>query len=205
MFCPNCGKQLPDDAKFCGGCGNRMEAPKQAPAAPAAPTAPAAPKAAPSLSVDGLKSRSLFIFGSLATALIALFFLFGKQIKAKVELWGFTETEKFSMFMDHNFWLVLFILLFVAAIAVALLPLITGGKWKLWNQIPVAAVSALAVLFLLIVTIAAKVEMNKYGFGSSAKVGFSFGGVLFLLLNFGTIALSVLSFLKDMKDGMKFI
>lgn len=202
MFCPNCGKQLPDDAKFCGGCGNRLEAPQQAPAAPAAP---AAPKAAPSLAVDGLKGRSLFFFGSLATALITLFFLFGKQIRAKVEFWGMSETEKFSMFMDHNFWKVLFILLFLAAIVVALLPLITGGKWKLWNQIPVAAVSALSVLWLVIVTIAAKVEMNKYGYGSMAKVGLSFGGVLFLLLNFGTIALSVLSFLKDMKDGMKFI
>ena len=28
------------------------------------------------------------------------------------------------------------------AIVVALLPLITGGKWKLWNQIPAAGVSA---------------------------------------------------------------
>jgi predicted nucleic acid-binding Zn ribbon protein len=22
MFCPNCGKQMPDDARFCDGCGN---------------------------------------------------------------------------------------------------------------------------------------------------------------------------------------
>lgn len=24
MFCPNCGTQLPDDAKFCGACGSRI-------------------------------------------------------------------------------------------------------------------------------------------------------------------------------------
>jgi hypothetical protein len=65
------------------------------------------------------------------------------------------------MFMDHNFWKVLFILLFLAAIVVALLPLITGGKWKLWNQIPAAAVSALSVLWLLIVFVAASVSLIK--------------------------------------------
>lgn len=25
MFCNNCGNKLPDDAKFCGGCGTRFE------------------------------------------------------------------------------------------------------------------------------------------------------------------------------------
>ena len=41
MFCKNCGKQLPDDAKFCGNCGTPVTA-------PAAPWTPApAPAAAP--------------------------------------------------------------------------------------------------------------------------------------------------------------
>jgi uncharacterized membrane protein YvbJ len=26
MFCLNCGKELPDDAKFCSGCGKQIEA-----------------------------------------------------------------------------------------------------------------------------------------------------------------------------------
>ena len=24
MYCINCGKELPDDAKFCPGCGNKI-------------------------------------------------------------------------------------------------------------------------------------------------------------------------------------
>ncbi len=24
MFCPNCGKQLPDDSRFCGSCGSKI-------------------------------------------------------------------------------------------------------------------------------------------------------------------------------------
>ena len=26
MFCPNCGSKLPDDARFCGSCGTRLQA-----------------------------------------------------------------------------------------------------------------------------------------------------------------------------------
>lgn len=39
MFCPNCGKEIPDGAAFCGECGTSLAAP----AAEAAPEAPAAP------------------------------------------------------------------------------------------------------------------------------------------------------------------
>lgn len=35
MFCPNCGKSLPDNAKFCSGCGLKMEFSDPAAAAPA--------------------------------------------------------------------------------------------------------------------------------------------------------------------------
>jgi len=208
MFCPNCGRQMPEGARFCAGCGAQIEAPKTVPAwkGPGISGGNVTKTNHPNGRLDELKNRNLFFFGSLVTLFVAMLFLFGKQIRAKVSLWGFTEIETFSMFMDHNFWKVLFILLYLGAIAVALLPLVIGGKWKLWNQIPAAGVSGLGVLWLLIVLIAAKVELSNQGFGSGmAKIGFSFGGVVFLLLNFGTIALSALSFLKDMKDGMKFL
>ena len=45
MFCENCGKNLPDGAKFCNGCGAKTEAvqpayPAAAEPAPARPVAP---------------------------------------------------------------------------------------------------------------------------------------------------------------------
>ena len=34
MFCPNCGRELPDDAKFCGSCGANLNARPQGSAQP---------------------------------------------------------------------------------------------------------------------------------------------------------------------------
>lgn len=31
MFCPKCGKQIPEGARFCGGCGNPVQPPAQMP------------------------------------------------------------------------------------------------------------------------------------------------------------------------------
>ena len=46
MFCENCGKNLPDGAKFCNGCGAKTEAVQPAYAAAAEP-APAPPAYTP--------------------------------------------------------------------------------------------------------------------------------------------------------------
>ena len=54
MFCPNCGKNLPDNSAFCDGCGTRLGA-APAPVQPAAPVyaAPVAP-AQPNPTLDNL-------------------------------------------------------------------------------------------------------------------------------------------------------
>ena len=45
MFCPNCGKSLPSESKFCPSCGNATNA--ATPGASAAPAAPSFTAAAP--------------------------------------------------------------------------------------------------------------------------------------------------------------
>ncbi len=42
MFCPTCGSRIPDDARFCGVCGVKINRPGAAPVPPAQP-APAQP------------------------------------------------------------------------------------------------------------------------------------------------------------------
>ncbi len=39
MFCKNCGRELPDSAKFCGACGARVSVPAAA-GGPASPKPP---------------------------------------------------------------------------------------------------------------------------------------------------------------------
>lgn len=214
MFCPHCGKQIPDDARFCGGCGAQVGAPKKAPVVNKPPVAPkiSVPKiSVPNITLPGgrmeeLKTRSLFFFGSLLTMFLSIFFTLGMHLEAKATLWGITETERTSAFLDVPVLKVLSIILFVAGIVLALLPLIIGGKWKLWNQIPAVGAAGLNTLWLLFVLIASKLAARNSGYGSNlVKVHLTFGGVMFLLLNVATIALSVMSFLKDSKNGMKFL
>lgn len=40
MFCPKCGRQNPDGAKFCGGCGGNMPAMQAQPVQTPPPVAP---------------------------------------------------------------------------------------------------------------------------------------------------------------------
>jgi hypothetical protein len=40
MFCENCGNKLPDGAKFCGGCGAKVEPAQAAPQRPVQPPPP---------------------------------------------------------------------------------------------------------------------------------------------------------------------
>ena len=55
MFCPNCGKQLNDNAKFCTGCGTPLQA---APVVAPQPAPVVAPQPTPSPAPDKAKSNS---------------------------------------------------------------------------------------------------------------------------------------------------
>ena len=63
MFCPECGRPLPDaDTKFCPNCGSRVEIPEQP---VAAQTEPAAPKRSGICTAALLLGVGTFVFGTL--------------------------------------------------------------------------------------------------------------------------------------------
>ena len=103
MFCPNCGKQIPDDSKFCVGCGSSVaQAPESTPAqtAPqpayqpvnsyaAQPSYPEADIPATNITVEKKKSKKPLLITLGALLLVAvlgvgawlLFFRGGKSDK----------------------------------------------------------------------------------------------------------------------------
>lgn len=62
MICSNCGKELPDTAKFCGGCGQSFqESPAPAQAAEPAPAEQQATDVANGSKSDGATSAGSFV------------------------------------------------------------------------------------------------------------------------------------------------
>ncbi|QIK66480.1 FHA domain-containing protein [Nocardioides sp. HDW12B] len=68
-FCTACGRQNPDDARFCSQCGTRIAAPAPsspapAPAAPAGPAGPAAPAGSETGEVRRVEATDTMTFRS---------------------------------------------------------------------------------------------------------------------------------------------
>lgn len=61
MFCKNCGREIPEGARFCSGCGTPVSRPDTAPAAPepdeAEPVVPVAEEAAPAAPQESEEPR----------------------------------------------------------------------------------------------------------------------------------------------------
>ena len=78
MFCKNCGKELPDSAKFCSGCGQSIVAaqPQQTPVQPYA-SAPITPQQAPKKKKTGLIIGIIVAVVVLIGAVIGALFGFG--------------------------------------------------------------------------------------------------------------------------------
>ena len=47
MFCKNCGREIPENARFCGGCGTPVSRPEEIPVQPESPAEPIVPPAEP--------------------------------------------------------------------------------------------------------------------------------------------------------------
>lgn len=81
MFCPKCGHQNPDGAKFCAGCGSpfaqRIATPTPAQAAPAAHAKPSGfPKPNLNVSTGFAPAIDIFGIGAAIAAVVALVFMF---------------------------------------------------------------------------------------------------------------------------------
>lgn len=95
MICPNCGKELADNALFCTGCGTRMEAK----AAPAPAPAPAVSMVDFTAKLKNVLGSGLFLAIAILSTLAAMMFVFANILATltAIAMWTIyiaAKTEK---------------------------------------------------------------------------------------------------------------
>lgn len=109
MFCPKCGKENPDGAKFCTGCGYQFpaaqtttgsaQAPQPAPSMPAVPPTPQAPSippvmaSAPAPAAAGLTAQTRRIILVALASVILVIACFVPVFKANGDLYDLSNTS----------------------------------------------------------------------------------------------------------------
>ena len=96
MFCPNCGSKLPDDARFCGSCGTRLQADQPSPKpVPVTPKPTPAPKPQKEKKKGGKKvlivTVSILLVLETAAVLAWKLFFAKETVYLLVESTGYTE------------------------------------------------------------------------------------------------------------------
>lgn len=200
-FCGNCGAQMDDAARVCGQCGTPfMEAATQRPVNPV-PGASPRPNGVPAggiptpgapanaLGSSGAASNQVILYylGAVVLNILMIIFWFVKTIVGKGSVWGFTSSESFSLNglcaeEDLTGVTAVYIILFLAATALLVLPVLTNKTDKrFWVILPMI-VCVLALLLFLVVFFAVKAEAKNEYYGI-VNISLTFGGVLYVLFD----------------------
>lgn len=209
MFCPKCGSQLADDAKFCGNCGAQIQAPAAgAPATGAAPTPGPAPAPGPvpgpapnpspinvgggsSLSHIASSNAALFRTVKLVAGAIMLisFFLPLYGIMGMVNVSAMQMTFGITVMGSHLDGEFMNILFLVPGILCLVGPL--ALKEKQGNILNIIG-GAAAILLVFLISGQANAEMGGY-----VSVNFELGAWLYILTGIVSIAVGVLDFVSS--------
>lgn len=102
MFCPKCGKELPENAAFCGGCGNKIggtvnSQPEAAPVQNPAPVYAAPAAAAPAPSAPAKKiGAAIMIVVLLIASILPIIFWFCDNVGVDIDIMGQSLSETAS-------------------------------------------------------------------------------------------------------------
>lgn len=196
MFCWKCGKELPEGARFCPGCGTQTAGERTAFTFENI-HAGGMQSFAPTLShgkigVERLRDCKGYFWGTIACLILVLFFLGGEMFEVSFEFFT-TQVERFTMFEGKDGLKTLFALVFLTSCAVLLIPLVMNKEWAGWNVYPAVIAPALSLLVLFITMGSAKKQMADSWMMEAvdAKAALTGMGWLFLLINVIAVILAV--------------
>lgn len=201
MFCYKCGKEIPDDASFCSGCGTKQEMGRKAFSFENIHSGnvkiPLPEKRVFSEGMNILEKCKAYYFCAVAGLVLALFFLGAQMFEVTFEFMS-TRVERFSMFEERAFLKFLFVVAYLLSAILMLVPLATKKKWETWNMYPAIAVPVISVVILLLIMMSAKNQMADSWMMEAveAKATLSAGGWFFVLINVATTACAVKSALS---------
>lgn len=188
MFCWKCGKELPEEAKFCPGCGAQINGEKRTISAEI--IAPHTDNIKRGL--GALKDCKGLFLGTIAGIIMALFFLGGEMFEVTFEFFT-TFSERFTMFEENESLKTVFILAHIAVLTLMVMPLLTGKTWGSFHLYPAAVIPLINVVVFFIIMLSVKEQMAESMMMDAvqAKVALTANGWLFLLVNIATELLAI--------------
>lgn len=195
MYCMKCGNKLLDSDLFCSNCGTKVGETGVKPAGSSINWNSVREKVNPAGFTGRFQAvgdcKWMFI-GAIATLLVSMFMLGSEMIQVSYQALWVEDTIKLSMFEDRAFLKTLFVLGYIAAVAVLLLPPVINKPWDNKHFYPALAVSALAVIALLLIMLGAKNEISENYLTKAvdAKAGLTGSGWLFIVINVASVFLT---------------
>lgn len=190
MFCSKCGNELKDGEQFCSKCGTK-----------AGTTGNTVNL---NISTEDMKNKAVemkenlitgvadlgknkaLILANIVLLIFSLLFSFTDIFKIETvfgDLQGLSLVEDVGMKP-------IYLILYIAAIAVLLIPVLFKKVWSSKFFLPTKIVTILSMLYFLLVLSLGLKELNSNEYGSYAEFSLSVTGWLFVITTVGAMILS---------------
>lgn len=190
MFCSKCGNELKDGEQFCSKCGTKAGTTGN--------------MVNFNISTEDMKNKAVemkenlitgvadlgknkvLILGNIALLILSLIFSFTDIFKLETV---FGDQQGLSLVEDVGM-TPIYLILYIAAIAVLLIPVLFKKVWSSKFFLPTKIVTVLSMLYFLLVLSLGLNELNSNAYGSYAEFGLSVTGWLFVITTVGALILA---------------
>ncbi len=136
--------------------------------------------------VADLGKNKVLILGNIVLLILSLIFSFTDIFKLETV---FGDQQELSLVEDVGM-TPIYLILYIAAIAVLLIPVLFKKVWSSKFFLPTKIVTVLSMLYFLLVLSLGLNELNSNAYGSYAEFGLSVTGWLFVITTVGALILA---------------